>query len=122
MWVPKVPRYMTLCYQSVTCKQIGDVKSGAMSSIDVIASLPESLVFVSKCKEVGTTLELCLLIRIIPYYLVWVLFDTAIPTSIFQFISIVFYTCIIMMQVFIVHTFLRSDSYAIINFVAFSTM
>ena len=46
-----------------------------------------------KCKEVGTTLELCLLIRIIPYYLVRVLFGTAIPTSIFQFITIVFYTC-----------------------------
>ena len=42
-----------------------------------------------KCKEVGTTLALCLLIRIIPYYLVWVLFGTAIPTSILQFISII---------------------------------
>ena len=48
----------------------------------------------SQSKEVGTTLEICLLIRIIPYYLVRVLFGTAIPTSIFQFISIVFYTCL----------------------------
>lgn len=45
-----------------------------------------------KC-EVGTANVLCQVVRIIPYYIVHVLFGTAIPTSIIHtFISVVFYS------------------------------
>ena len=46
-----------------------------------------------KCKEVGTTIVLCQLIRIITYYLVHVLFGTAIPTSFINLFQLFFCCC-----------------------------